>query len=381
MSEKYYNSLLRHIVTAGQDQTQLRMIIYQFARNELRRQLFARRDFRVADMREQMSALENAIDQLESDVADNIIFLPTDSQSGPVRKIAVPRQASTALVPAENFPSLKTVIEHTGSYTQQDTAERQFNPTGTIKPILSGLWSIVRLVVAVTLGVTLYAAMEHHGDVFGLLEQHGSIRYPDLSAASLSQSSVAEAKSTSIAAKPPASNVPIPSDYGVYAISRGRLTDLEPLPIRVPDPRIAISAVFSAPSESVLPDGRLQFLAFRRDFVNNAPDRVTVRVVARVMHALTFDSNGKPRMMDIDASWAVRSNTYEMKVAPVDGKPEMIIMRPETPAFSFPAGRYALVLQGSAYDFSVAGPITEEAQCLERTDAVDGPVYSICRAP
>jgi hypothetical protein len=38
-----------------------------------------------------------------------------------------------------------------------------------------------------------------------------------------------------------------------------------------------------------------------------------------------------------------------------------------------------MVLQGTAYDFSVAGPITDMAQCLERTDAVDVPVYSECR--
>ena len=34
-----------------------------------------------------------------------------------------------------------------------------------------------------------------------------------------------------------------------------------------------------------------------------------------------------------------------------------------------PAGRYALVIKGQAYDFTVAGPITDAAQCLERVDA------------
>jgi hypothetical protein len=58
--------------------------------------------------------------------------------------------------------------------------------------------------------------------------------------------------------------------------------------------------------------------------------------------------------------------------------PEMIVIEPENSNFSFPAGRYAMVLQGTAYDFSVAGPVTDMAQCLERTDAVDVPVYSEC---
>jgi hypothetical protein len=57
----------------------------------------------------------------------------------------------------------------------------------------------------------------------------------------------------------------------------------------------------------------------------------------------------------------------------------MVIIRPENPTFSFPAGRYVLVLKGSAYDFSVAGPITDTAQCLERTDAMNMPIYSECR--
>jgi len=46
-----------------------------------------------------------------------------------------------------------------------------------------------------------------------------------------------------------------------------------------------------------------------------------------------------------------------------------------------PAGRYALVIKGQAYDFTVAGPITEAAQCLERVDAANGTFYSECGRP
>jgi hypothetical protein len=97
------------------------------------------------------------------------------------------------------------------------------------------------------------------------------------------------------------------------------------------------------------------------------------------MRTLSFDAKGKASTTKVDGEWAVRSNAYQMRVAPMGDNPEMIVIEPESPDFSFPAGRYAMVLQGTAYDFTVAGPITDTAQCLERTDAVDVPVYSECR--
>jgi hypothetical protein len=103
-----------------------------------------------------------------------------------------------------------------------------------------------------------------------------------------------------------------------------------------------------------------------------------VRVVARVMKTLSFDAKGKASTANVEGQWAVRNNAYQMRVAPMGDNPEMIVIEPENSNFSFPAGRYAMVLQGTAYDFSVAGPVTDMAQCLERTDAVDVPVYSEC---
>ena len=75
----------------------------------------------------------------------------------------------------------------------------------------------------------------------------------------------------------------------------------------------------------------------------------------------------------------VRSNAYQMRAAPVPENPEMITIRPDPPDFIFPARRYALVLKGAAYDFTVDGPITDPAHCLERTDALASPIYTECR--
>ena len=47
----------------------------------------------------------------------------------------------------------------------------------------------------------------------------------------------------------------------------------------------------------------------------------------------------------------------------------MLMIRPDNSNFVFPAGRYGLVIKGQAYDFTVAGPVTEPAQCLEGVKA------------
>jgi hypothetical protein len=38
-----------------------------------------------------------------------------------------------------------------------------------------------------------------------------------------------------------------------------------------------------------------------------------------------------------------------------------------------------LVLKGVAYDFTLDGPNTDSAHCLERTDALASAVYSECQ--
>jgi hypothetical protein len=134
-------------------------------------------------------------------------------------------------------------------------------------------------------------------------------------------------------------------------------------------------------SRTRLSGGRIVFLAYRRDLAGNAPERVTIRVVAKIMRTMTFGPSGKPVFANLENLWAVRGNSYEFRVAPLGENQEMIVIRPERDDFSLPAGRYALMLKGQAYDFSVEGPITESAQCLERTEAVNGAVYSECRRP
>jgi hypothetical protein len=128
-------------------------------------------------------------------------------------------------------------------------------------------------------------------------------------------------------ALPQSSPFQLPTVYGVYAISGDQLHELEALPGRVPDQRVFMSTPIRTPG-TVL--------------AGNDPVRAGL----------------------------VPSESSEM-----------LMIRPENADFVFPAGRYGLVIKGQAYDFTVAGPITEAAQCLEGVKASNGTFYSECRNP
>ena len=59
-------------------------------------------------------------------------------------------------------------------------------------------------------------------------------------------------------------------------------------------------------------------------------------------------------------------------MSPLAEQPEMLVIKSELPDFVLPAGRYGMVLKDTVYDFTVAGTISEPAQCLERTVASNG---------
>jgi hypothetical protein len=134
-------------------------------------------------------------------------------------------------------------------------------------------------------------------------------------------------------------------------------------------------------SRTVVPDGQTVFVVYHRDVTSSAPERVTVRVIAKIMRAMTFSTAGQASMEDMGDTWTIRNVSYELRVAPLSESSEMLIIRPENVDFVFPAGRYGLVIKGQAYDFTVAGPITEAAQCLEGVKASNGTFYSECRNP
>jgi hypothetical protein len=243
------------------------------------------------------------------------------------------------------------------------------------------------VVAAVVLG--LYLVVDRQFDLFGRRapgplppEITVTAALPQVLEAKLEakrKAAVAEAFATPPPAQ--ASGLPLPSVYGVYAVSDGRLYELEVLPGRVPDQKVFMSTPIKTSSRVSLPDGRLAFVIYRRDIANNAPERVQVRVIARVMRAMAFNTAGQVNTAGVEEQWTIRGNSHDLRVAPVPESAEMLLLRPENADFALPAGRYGLVLKGQAYDFTVAGPITDPAQCLERVDATNGGFYSECRNP
>jgi hypothetical protein len=192
------------------------------------------------------------------------------------------------------------------------------------------------------------------------------------------QQSFSEGRATIKAAQSEQPFWPLPSAFGVYAVNGRQLIELEPLVGRVPD-KVFMTSPISTPSRIRLADGRVGFIVFRRDVANSPPDRIAVRVVAKIKQSLKFARTGKAETARLDDVWTVRNISYDFRVAPIRENPEMLLLRPENPEFEFAPGRYALVVKGQAYDFTVAGEITETAQCLERTEAANGTFYSECR--
>jgi hypothetical protein len=171
----------------------------------------------------------------------------------------------------------------------------------------------------------------------------------------------------------------VPTAFGIYAISDGKLHELDVLPGRAPDPRIAISSIITGTSRTTLPDGHVAFVIYRRDSATNAADRAEVRVVARIEREANFNKDGKQVVTPVDDNWVIRNISMPYRTAPRKDNPEMYEVRSENPDAPLAPGRYALVLKGLAYDFSVAGPVTDPRQCLERLVATNGRFYSECK--
>jgi hypothetical protein len=103
-------------------------------------------------------------------------------------------------------------------------------------------------------------------------------------------------------------------------------------------------------------------------------------VIAKIAQAMTFDA-GKPVISKTADSWVIRNISTSYQTAPLKGKPDMYEVLNEDTNKVLEPGRYALVLKGEAYDFSVAGEVRDPRQCLESVAAANGAFYSECQKP
>jgi hypothetical protein len=377
IEEDHYSILSRMIATASQDHTQLRMLVYEFARRQMRRSLHRQfEDGNWTHIEEQLLALETAINNVEADCAHkSLTFAPEppmtyrDLSNGPPSGWPMPQRAVTltdshATILPQPMRSEGDVFVAGAGFGERARANLR--------------WKL-QLCVAVLVGMVAFAAIGGRSTLglLGLSRPLASTNTHVTKAENPDRDFVSDKRREAAKALRP--GIPLPTEYGAFALSEKQLIELPQMAMRVPDPRVAISPAISTPSQAHFPVGKLEIVIFRRDLASAAPDRVSLRVVARVTRALTFDSHGKPATTKIDDSWVIRSNSYQMRVAPVPDNPEMILIRPDPADLVLPAGRYALVLKGVAYDFTLEGPNTDSAHCLERTDALASPVYSECQ--
>ena len=345
MQQDFYFALSSVIMASARDNPELRSKIYNLARSKLRRQLDREAvQSGATDGAQQLQALEIAIKQIEADLAKDIS----------------PHPYSGALVPAAG--SKIEIIPPSPRPVYQPQNEAVLLPPAPANS--RAIWSVLPLIAAAILGIAAYVVVER-----GVYETPPAGAQADRAIAGDEKS-----------VHPPSPALTLPTSYGVYALENSKLAELEPLTIRIPEREVAISGTLSTASKTTLPQGKIQFIAFRRDLVNKAPEKVPVRVVARVKHHSVVGRSEEVATNDANL-WVVRSVSYEMKVSPVEGNPAMIVIRPADVDFTFPAGRYALILKGVAYDFNISGSITDLAQCVEQAEELNSPVYTQCRTP
>lgn len=361
-STDYYLVLSRLIETTKDDPAQLRALVYELARVKLRRETWVTDPpMSRTEAKEHLWALEDAIDRMEE----------LNSQDGPH---AIPYHGASEETRISPEPFVQ-IIEPPRNASRTDEILHAVSDLASRLPKSRETWWPTRIHALLFVGVGLLVIAVG----FGLAEQFSSKQQAPLPKTDRVVVAAEIPPEPKPAAVPRAPAMPLPTTYGVYALSQGALYQLEALPTRIPDERVLIGPVFSKPSPVTLPDGKVSFVIFRRDLVNAAPERISVRVVARIGRELKFQAG--QAVTNSETSWTIRGKSFEFRVAPIGEDQQMILVKPENEDFALPAGRYALALKGGAYDFTIDGKITDPAQCLERVEAVNGTVYTACANP
>ena len=363
--------LSRVISSMEKDPAQLRSAVYELARIKLQTEL----SINVSEKRDLALALVSAIERVEAVTSKHDHVKVLQSLDRLTHRSEVPA-CEVTIKGREPAP----IITHLPNFSTWDV-------DGSRKVEASWHWMgaapLVRAAVVAVLAIVLCTVLDRHFGVFGrqLPQSFASVvhKIEKPEAKPVIQASADGVQTPITSPSTQSLGFPLPSVYGIYAVSGGRLHELEPLVGRVPDQRVFMSTPVKTPSRTVLPDGQAVFIISRRDAANGAPERVSVRAIAKVLRAMTFNTAGQASTTNVQDTWTIRNVSYDFRVAPLGEGSEMLIIRPEREDFVFPAGRYGLVIKGQAYDFTIAGPITEPAQCLEGVKAENGTFYSECR--
>ncbi|WP_249137182.1 hypothetical protein [Bradyrhizobium tropiciagri] len=357
--------LARTIDSVNADPQQLRSAVYELARQKL--QQLAHED--PKEKARLMQALEVAIEGVEAHTRDNLV---ERFSVPPARALPAFLEAAGA---ARRIEGPQRIDAEEAFVTTLERAELPRRPRWSSSAPLRyvAMLGFFALIAAVVLlqqrGVSLAAA---RAMIAGTLAP--------VPVESQKPAVVAAVPAPAVPVAPPAPKRPLPTAYGVYAESGGKLYELQLIQGRAPDPRIAISAAITKPSETALPDGHLRFIVFRREGAGGASDPIDVRLIARVTQQTTFDAAGKPVVSSDDDTWVIRNISIPFRAAPLSEDPQMFEVQPRDDAPLSP-GRYALILKAQAYDFTVEGAVTDKRHCLQRLAAANGVFYSECEKP
>lgn len=354
--------LSRMIDSVRKDPEYLRATIYELARHKLKDQ-FKSQSF--ADVRKLSKSLEIAIQGVEA-------FHKKKEGTGAALPVPEATQERSRILAHAPRHDVGPVVQPVSS--EVEVAAPANSPAGKRHPGIKAAWRFAE-VCAIALAVVFAAA------AFDLLEKKANIII-DRPASILSQAVKPvspQSASTETAPQLVAPSPALPLSYGVYAVSDVKLYELDLLPGRAPDMRVAISSLITTNSRTTLPNGYLKFIVYRRDSATNAADRAEVRLIARIAREASFDKDGKQVVSRIDDNWVIRNISIPYRTAPKKDNPDMYEVQSENPDTPLAPGRYALILKGYAYDFSVAGPVTDPRQCLERLVATNGRFYSECK--
>jgi hypothetical protein len=347
--------IARMIETVQNSPEHMRQAVYDLARYKLQEQ-FTHAD---ADIGRTQQALETAIRGVEefSKQQFNIAAPP------PVPQLA-DGTAATDDPPPGPGPSARP----------RPRLEISPEPVEVRKP-RHPLWPIIKRTAAILVVVgAVFVAFRERERLASLAQSPP--KYERQAAAQPPAQAVADAPKP----PPPKPNPLRPTDYGVYAINNDSLAELQLLPGRPPDVRVAVSAALKVPSHTVLPNGHPRFIVFRRDAATNVADRAEVRIVARVAREFSAEAAGK-KLDDSDGTWVIRNVSFPFRSSPVTDNPETYELHSEDPALELTPGRYALILKSQAYDFSVEGKAVDARQCIERIVATSGTFYTDCKKP
>ena len=348
----------RMLETVKDDADARRQMVYDLARYKLQEQ-FTYADARNIDQMKR--ALEVAIEEVEKFSRD---------------------QAPLERLPSQQLTSSKAT-ETGGLLVSGDATvlRSRIEISRSKLPAISGpLLPVIKRTAAILLAVGAVILIVSQRDNIAALRRQISSQAQEIAQVSPKpETTITVAKPEMVAPAPPPSTRVLPTDYGIYALIDDKsLAELNATGVMAPDMRIAISPEFKKPDRPHLPNGRVKFIVFRRDAANVIPERVEVRVVAKIAREFSTDAAGKNLGGGEDVG-VIRNFAYPFRVSPIPGKPEMYELHTGDSGLELAPGHYVLSLGSQAYYFQVDGEITDPRQCLERVVAGNGTFYAPCK--